>query len=781
MRKILLVAALVCLYSNNLFAAYGQVTTTSGVQVVNGITVTVSTPAGRTNPAPATVCGYGPYFIGAGTGNPPGGYHYDFTPTDKVTHLRISVGDLHREDTIYVMINGSFFPITPAMVALGACGSTVPTLAGGKVVSTAPVSVVTSAVITIPYGPSFIQSVEVLHDNLYTGGTGGSTYKFEFNVDSCNQPFVVTADSACRTRDLNLHSTVYPNTTYSWSSTATAITSNPFSGNANPTIASLTLPGHNGTYTVTATRGACTYTGSVVINVDNTPIPVTMSYKGPKCRGDVDTVTGVSSLTSGGTYWFGLPDGSWVAGSALLPGKNGVILNNIQPADAGVYKGVAVSTYGCPSDTGQITVSLNPIVKADFTADNKLGCSSDSIQFTDGSIGNNIWYWDFGDGNTLSGTNPSIHANPLHVYTAQGTYNVKLKIANNRCADSLTKVVSLTHPLTADFSMDDDSICQGDSIQFTNLSTFTPATIPTYEWFFKDGSPINTSFGPKHIFNLYGVYNIDMVITDYMGCKRKATKVLVVDSIGSASFFTDTVICAGQNIKFLGDYSTIGGTFARWDFADGHTINDLFTIEHAFDKPGVFNVQLTAHYRVCPDTNYHQNIYVKPFPIVDAGPDTVMCPGGQPVMINTNVTAAGPGVKLLWNTETKDTTGFIIAHHPGTYAVTANLDGCQSTDTVVVRKNCYIDIPNVFTPDGDGYNDYFLPRQLLSKNLTKFSMVIYNRWGQKVFETTTLDGRGWDGKFNDKPQPEGVYVYTIQASFANNTNENYTGNVTLIR
>ena len=60
-------------------------------------------------------------------------------------------------------------------------------------------------------------------------------------------------------------------------------------------------------------------------------------------------------------------------------------------------------------------------------------------------------------------------------------------------------------------------------------------------------------------------------------------------------------------------------------------------------------------------------------------------------------------------------------------------------------------------------------------------MQIFNRWGQIIFETTRLDGRGWDGRFNGKVQPEGVYVYLIDAQIDGDRNEHYQGNVTLIR
>jgi gliding motility-associated-like protein len=60
-------------------------------------------------------------------------------------------------------------------------------------------------------------------------------------------------------------------------------------------------------------------------------------------------------------------------------------------------------------------------------------------------------------------------------------------------------------------------------------------------------------------------------------------------------------------------------------------------------------------------------------------------------------------------------------------------------------------------------------------------MNIYNRWGQLIFETSALDGRGWDGKLNDIPQPEGVYVYVIDAIFKDGQKEHHQGNVTLLR
>lgn len=102
-------------------------------------------------------------------------------------------------------------------------------------------------------------------------------------------------------------------------------------------------------------------------------------------------------------------------------------------------------------------------------------------------------------------------------------------------------------------------------------------------------------------------------------------------------------------------------------------------------------------------------------------------------------------------------------------------------ESINISKDCYIDIPNAFTPNGDGINDYFFPRQLLSGNVSGFYMQVFNRWGQLIFETTHANGRGWDGKFNGQDQPGGVYIYWINVTFDNNRQEQYKGNVSLIR
>lgn len=117
----------------------------------------------------------------------------------------------------------------------------------------------------------------------------------------------------------------------------------------------------------------------------------------------------------------------------------------------------------------------------------------------------------------------------------------------------------------------------------------------------------------------------------------------------------------------------------------------------------------------------------------------------------------------------------------GTYYLTVkDFNNCIGTDSITIqRKNCiYIAIPNAFTPNDDTKNDIFKP--IINQAIQNFSFIVFNRYGQKVFETREY-GKGWDGTLKGKPQPSGSYVYNIKYTniFGIETVEN--GSVLLIR
>jgi gliding motility-associated-like protein len=115
---------------------------------------------------------------------------------------------------------------------------------------------------------------------------------------------------------------------------------------------------------------------------------------------------------------------------------------------------------------------------------------------------------------------------------------------------------------------------------------------------------------------------------------------------------------------------------------------------------------------------------------------------------------------------------------PGTYTVTmtaTNATGCTSVSTllVIVTEAFTITIPNVFTPNGDGVNDYFF---IKSTGLAAIEMVIYDRWGLKMWESTSATGT-WDGKNSN----DGTYFYVIKATSTKSQTTEYKGPLLLIK
>jgi gliding motility-associated-like protein len=114
------------------------------------------------------------------------------------------------------------------------------------------------------------------------------------------------------------------------------------------------------------------------------------------------------------------------------------------------------------------------------------------------------------------------------------------------------------------------------------------------------------------------------------------------------------------------------------------------------------------------------------------------------------------------------------------YVTVTGPTGCTAIDSVLVTVINEFDVflPNIFSPDGDGYNDVFYIR---GKGIRELEFYIYDRWGQKIFESSSVDV-GWDGDINGKPANNGVYVYVVLAKpYDSEEVTELSGNVTLIR
>jgi gliding motility-associated-like protein len=446
---------------------------------------------------------------------------------------------------------------------------------------------------------------------------------------------------------------------------------------------------------------------------------------------------------------------------------------------------VVTDTLGCKDSATVVITNNQPF--ANFAVTKRLGCDRDTVllQNLSDTLSALQYVWSFPGGSPSQST----QMNPNPVLYFQGINNITLYVINGLCRDTVTKPVDLNHPLEIryftyrnnDVNFPLDSICLSDEFR-VNLGASDPFNEPSVivNIFWGDGTTNTTTLAPpqdpRHFYPQPGLYTLKIIITDTLGCKDSISKVVFVDNLQFERITASTLkACIGEPILFT---DSVAPFALKWwyNFGDGKIDTNVHNPVHTFDASGNYTVSLNADYRICPDHSVSLTIQVNDFVPINLGADTAICPGVTSAIVLSNKLNSG-----LYTWSTGEVSNSITVTTPGVYWAINDKGGCETSDSVWVKNDCYISFPNTFSPNGDGLNDYFLARQLESMGVTKFNLSIHNRWGEQVFITTSLNGRGWDGKFGGKDQPVGTYVYYMDAIFRNGTKKSLQGNVTLLR
>jgi len=215
-----------------------------------------------------------------------------------------------------------------------------------------------------------------------------------------------------------------------------------------------------------------------------------------------------------------------------------------------------------------------------------------------------------------------------------------------------------------------------------------------------------------------------------------------------------------------------GGVWSGTGIVD--SITGLFDPELAV---GINNITYTIP-NPCGDVQSIQ-ITVIPTPIVTTINDTTIELGNS-----VDLTTLSSVTNFIWSPSTwLDCTNcqnpISTPQETITYTVTVEDSSCIATDivTITVLYENVVFVPNIFSPNGDGNNDILYVR---GKGITSLSFMVYDRWGEKVFESTRLE-QGWDGNFRGKKMNPAVFVYSLDVYFNDGTNQYKKGDVTLIR
>lgn len=390
--------------------------------------------------------------------------------------------------------------------------------------------------------------------------------------------------------------------------------------------------------------------------------------------------------------------------------------------------------------------------------------------------------------NLGNGISTTTNQNPVVLYNTDGLYNVELIGYNNRCmiADTLIESIRVFEGVDLNY-LNDTVICKDDNIQ---LRIKHNQSASSFIWSanadFSD--PLNSitdsilNIQPSDFQTLYykginGICEADSSLT--IGIND-----VVVDLDDFASVcFEDTIFLTASPQSNAPPFSYI------WSPASG-IISGQGTPSIAVSPSSDIRYFLTVSDNLlCEDTS--STLVEVSIPRFNTGQivstlDTVY--KGQSLQLSTNRNLSGLGYE--WEPAEYLNDPFSaspLATFPTAttfyVTITDQQTGCElvlSKRFGIFEINCDepdIFIPSAFTPNGDGNNDMLFVRGVV---LDEIELSIYNRWGEKVFETNSID-KGWDGTYKGLPADQGVFVYHLKAKCFDRQEFTKKGNVTLIR
>lgn len=225
------------------------------------------------------------------------------------------------------------------------------------------------------------------------------------------------------------------------------------------------------------------------------------------------------------------------------------------------------------------------------------------------------------------------------------------------------------------------------------------------------------------------------------------------------SIQTQKGVCGKQPVEFSLVLNKVDSV--KWDFGDPQSGNNNYSRQlqpkHIFTNEATYTVTAIIFTNCFTDTAT-TTVTVEPDQPLNPTfepRDSAFCEGGELIADVTTTNATN----YIWSDGTYDTVKHI--KEDGNYTVTIrNKCYIKSYDfTVDVKKcPCNVYMPNAFTPNGDGRNDYFRPG--VNCALSDYTIQIFNRYGNKVFESHTAEN-GWNGKFKNSDQPQGIYAWII--------------------
>lgn len=584
-----------------------------------------------------------------------------------------------------------------------------------------------------------------------TNATEAGSYSLLVTIDGCaSQPAATTVvihpvpgASASNTGPYCQGNAIQLNSSTSSAGTATYAWTGP-----NGYTSTLQNPANAteaGSYSVIVTINGCNSLPAATTVVINANSVLTLTKTDVLCNGGTTGTASVSTNTTGNHNYSWSPSGGSSASANNLP--------------AGTYTVAVTNPSGCTS-TSSITISQPPVLTSTIsvTTTSCIGNTGTATVNVSGGVMPYSYSWS-------SNVSSSAGASGL----GAGIYDVLIKDAN-QCENRLQAVIVRASPPVASIQSTQPS-CHGQSDGSISITATGGTPAYSYFWIPSVSSSSSAANLPE------GSYKV--IVTDNKGCTDTVSTQLIQPSPLQVSFDITHPGCGASNGAL---FAVVSGGTGPYSY--------LWT-EQNLTSNSLSNLAADTFYLQVTDANgcqVSEVINLLPDNLLDiqTNPSTATVNEGSSVNLNATFTPYIPGSTYEWSPP--EGLSCIDCPNPiatplqtTQYTVTISTpDGCEVSKLlpVLVKINCgEVLIPSAFSPNGDGQNDLF---EIRGRCVFSRIMQVYNRWGEKIFESDSL-GSSWDGTHKGKALNPGAYVYVVDITFQDGTNEVVKGSVSLVK
>jgi gliding motility-associated-like protein len=538
-----------------------------------------------------------------------------------------------------------------------------------------------------------------------------------------------------------------------------------------------------------AKAGSCSDTITKEITITTPPVAISFTPDQTAGCSPLRVAFKVNGTPEPGIEYTWQIDGNAVFTGFQLPQQ---VLQNQEKNDI-TYQVSVTAKNACGDQTDKKEITVRPLARAEIGVDSTVvRCTPASLLFSNRSSGHdkNQSRWLFGDGTILQSGADTIS----HLFSAKDslrTYTVRLEVTS-ACGRDTAEVAIKVYPSTvkALYTISKSEVCPGEVVTFTDASVPKPNR---WLWRFGDGS-LSTVANPAHTFSKdNSEYKVTLIA--HTGCGSDSTQQIIKTTQKPTGTF-DALALTCDNVAVKINNKSDPELGFVWDFGDGSPLDSVnHSPEHQYQVAGTYQVSLHVFRgtQAC-------KILAKKAPVTVVAPakadfgfggDSLFCAPGPVSIVNLSE----PADQYLWyfsDGRTANVSNPTLAFEPGQYDVKlvtvkggVCMDSTERAAAFVVR-HCEVNIPDAFTPNGDGMGDRYT---LFGTGISKVSQLrIRNRWGELIFEMkdvnpgSQLPGESWDGTFGGKEAPADMYVYEAEVLYVDQKkSEKLRGNFYLTR